>query len=447
METHLSEQRMQSLLQQLHAKTGIPGLSASISVGGARTTAVAGANSSDGSIPMSPDSRFQLGCITKLLTSLIAMELSHSGALNLDAPIGEYLPELAGVQKSRDIRLRHLGSHTSGYQGLNLADPHSAYFYSWEKFTALFRETPQIFTPGTVFNYEHTECVLLGEIVRRVTQSEPAQLVAELILKPLQLTIGSLKADMSDPRFRVADHAPQGESGQFKELRSVAYCGFWAASLSDLTISTLDLVRLGEALAGLAECSLGKRTVENVRAPLMMLPRQTGGPRCEQMPLSFGFGCANYAGGWFGHNGSARGQTCGFRFDPARKRVIVVALNAWQPHIRDFLINQIARDVAPSQPAGPSALSEEDWSFSDIEGSYVSCVQGVSLVAQGQDDQLVCKISNSSTKATAELTLSRNPQGVIAVHSNASHLSAGLFRDPTTGAPCFMIGLNAFRKA
>lgn len=440
------ERQIHELVEKVHAKTGIPGLSVSISIDGVGSTITAGTNSSDGLIPLSVDSRFQMGCITKLLTSLVAVELMHSSVLNLDSPIGEYLHEFADIPKGREILVRHLGSHTSGYQGLNIATPESAYFYTWEKFVAFFRDTPQMFTPGTVFNYEHTECVLLGEILRRLTRTPPLQLATELILDPLRLTVGTIKADIRDPLIRVADSAPHGENGGFKELRSVPYCDFWTASLSSTTISTSDLAKLGEALIGLRHSRLGNRTLEHVRTPLVHVPQQAGGPRSEKMPRAFGFGSAQYGGALFGHNGSARGQTCGFRYDPVLRAVIVVALNSWQPYVRDFLIKQIAEHIAPSVSALESACLVEDWSWSELEGSYASCVHGVSLVSSRDGDQLTCEIVNKSIGATATMTLSRDPQGTLVVQSSAQHLSVGLFHDAASGAPCMMVGLNAFRK-
>ena len=88
--------------------------------------------------------------------------LRQLGAEILGACFVIDLQELGGTKKGQNIAVRHLASHTSGYRGLNLASTESAYFYSWEKFVEFFRNTTQTFSPGTVFNYEHTESVVLG---------------------------------------------------------------------------------------------------------------------------------------------------------------------------------------------------------------------------------------------------------------------------------------------
>jgi CubicO group peptidase (beta-lactamase class C family) len=68
------------------------------------------------------DTPFFLASIDKLFNATIAMKLSESGQLDLDATISTYLPstltrglhQLGGVDYSERITVRHLLSHTSG---------------------------------------------------------------------------------------------------------------------------------------------------------------------------------------------------------------------------------------------------------------------------------------------------------------------------------------------
>ncbi|MBC7522165.1 MAG: beta-lactamase family protein [Sandarakinorhabdus sp.] len=75
------------------------------------------------------DAVFQLASMTKAIVSVAAMQLVEAGKLNLDAPIGDLLPDLADPQvitgfseggsaqirpAAQPITLRHLLTHTSG---------------------------------------------------------------------------------------------------------------------------------------------------------------------------------------------------------------------------------------------------------------------------------------------------------------------------------------------
>jgi CubicO group peptidase (beta-lactamase class C family) len=53
------------------------------------------------------------------------------------------------------------------------------------------RAAPPLFAPGSVFSYEHTESVLLAEIVRRSTGRASLELIAEQLLAPLGIEAGS----------------------------------------------------------------------------------------------------------------------------------------------------------------------------------------------------------------------------------------------------------------
>jgi len=442
------EARLQGLLTQIHERTHVPGLSVAVTLDGVRVHASVGTTSSDNSVELSPQSRFQSGCITKMVTCLVVLELARRQTLSLDAPMADYLPEIEDVPKARSITLRDLASHTSGYQGLNLANTESAYFYSWDKFVTFFRNTPQTFLPGTVFNYEHSECVALGEIVRRVTRSSPDRIARDLIFDPLGVTLGAVQTDASDPKAHVLNHAFDPASGRYKPLRAVPYCDFWADSLSSATISPSDLALLGEVLAGVTVSRLETDTIAEAQRTVIRIPAHIGGPRKEQMPVSFGFGCGQYSGQLLGHNGSARGQTCGIRFDPARRMVIVVALNAWQPYLRDLILNTVADQIRPAGtvPEAASGTVSEEWMLEEWQGSYTGCLQGVSLATRMEDGRLICTLTNQSTRTIAAMTLSRSDSGLLTLHSDAPHLSIGLFREASSGSPCMSVGLNAFRK-
>jgi methyl acetate hydrolase len=80
--------------------------------------------------PLAIDSIFRIASMTKAIAGAAAMKLVEEGKLDLDAPIGKVLPQLAqpkvldgfaadGKPKLRDasraITLRHLLTHTAGF--------------------------------------------------------------------------------------------------------------------------------------------------------------------------------------------------------------------------------------------------------------------------------------------------------------------------------------------
>jgi CubicO group peptidase (beta-lactamase class C family) len=442
---------IQSLAEKTQHRTGIPGVNIAVSVGGERAVASVGTPAAGSGIPMSIDARFTIGCITKLLTSMVVLELAQTGKLCLEESLSEYLPDLRCPSRKLKISIRHLGSHTSGYAGLNPARVEYGYFYSWDKFTEFFRETPQIFTPGAVFNYEHTEGVLLGEVVRSITGRSAQSLIREIILDPLALNVGSSLRDAREPPFRIADHSFDPHRSQYQVIRSVPFCDFWSASLADMTISVWDLLTFGEALVETRPASgISLHALRKVREQVVDLPQTTGAKTSEALPRSFGFGCGEYGPSLFGHNGSGRGQTCGFRFDPKEKIVVAVALNAWEPYARDSLVDKTLGILDASRPrSDASSHTIQPSDPSDIEGVYAGCAQGLAMIVAAKGDSFVCTIKGVGPTGKGELgvVLGRNEEGRLVMRSaDAQHLSVGLFREAGTGTPCFMLGLNVFKK-
>jgi CubicO group peptidase (beta-lactamase class C family) len=438
--------QLQNLLENIQHKTGIPGLIVTATSSTQKLRTAVGIASIDTGAPLTGECRFQLGCITKLLTSLLVVELARKRVIDLKAPLAEYIAEFQSVPKAQEIQIQHLASHTSGYQGLNIINSEIAYFYSWKKFADYFSRAPQLFRPGTVFNYEHSECVILGEISRRVTGAPTDEMMRQLIFEPLGLTPGRIKSDGLQPEFNVADHGLDTASGRYKTLRTVPYSAFWLSSLSDLTLSTSDLLVLGREMIDGTRSKIGRDAIIECRKQVARVPQTVGGSQREQMPLSFGFGCAEYAGQLFGHNGSARGQTCAFRFSPTHDLVIVAALNAWQPYLRDSIVNRIADAVRKSE-SQPSHLTHRSvWNFDELEGTYTGCVQGTTLVARREQDKLICNVANKATAAALEIEVTCDPEGFLAMKSEVPHLSLGFFREEESGAPGIMVAMNAFKK-
>ena len=94
------------------ARTDAPGLAVGIRYrGDLLYRAAFGMASLEAARPLTPRSRIRIGSTSKHMTALLALLLADEGALQLDAPIRRYLPELAGPEGDTTIRqhLQHRG--------------------------------------------------------------------------------------------------------------------------------------------------------------------------------------------------------------------------------------------------------------------------------------------------------------------------------------------------
>jgi CubicO group peptidase (beta-lactamase class C family) len=133
---------------------------------------------------------------TKTVLALAALMLVDRGELDVHAPVADYWPEFAAKGK-KDVEVRHLMSHTSGVSGWE--QPFSIRdMYDWETATERLAAQAPWWEPGTASGYHaNNQGHLVGEVIRRITNTTFRHFVADEIAKPLgaDYQIGAREAD------------------------------------------------------------------------------------------------------------------------------------------------------------------------------------------------------------------------------------------------------------
>lgn len=438
-----TERHLPAFLDRVRAETRIPGIGAAFSVAGRRAFGLSGMLRADDAAPLTPDARFHMSCVVKVLLALATLELVERGHAALDDRLGGHLPELGGAAAGRAVTLRHLLSHTSGYKGTNLLEP-GARRLTWPAFAAYLRRAPQFFRPGTVFNYEHSEAVLLAKILERCTGGGTSALIHELVLEPLRIPPPVRDTQCSDS-VRSGHHAYAAASGTFSRIEIEQPAPFWRGAFSNRTLSLRELLTLAEALAGAARARLPRPSaLDLMRQPAVTLPPTLGGPLRELLPVTFGLGAAGLRAGWLGNTGVTQGQCIGLRYDPARRIAVAVGLNAMAPHVRDLLLNAICDAISPRERA-PEPPPQFDFSLHELAGRYHG--GGNSRVdAAFTGGRLVCEIGSRGASKTLRVELALDEANELRLHTPVPQLSIGFFREPGADTPALMLGLNAYKR-
>lgn len=132
-------------------------------------------------VPMAEDTIFRVASMTKPLTSCAIMMLHEQGKLGLDDPVGRFLPSLNTPQvidsydqatatyttrpAVRDITIRHLLNHTSGF-GYAFSHP---VLFALERATGkTARDLPLLHDPGAKWTYGLGTAVL-GDVICAIT--------------------------------------------------------------------------------------------------------------------------------------------------------------------------------------------------------------------------------------------------------------------------------------
>ncbi|WP_173003191.1 serine hydrolase [Chitinophaga sp. SYP-B3965] len=150
----------------------------------------------ENSIPVTPDTKFRLGSVSKLLTSLAVGLLYQQGKLALDSPVQHYLPEFP--QKRYPITSRQLAGHTAGIRHYRGSDPLSVpkRYLSVTEGLTIFKDDSLLFKPGSSYNYSTYGFNLLSAVIESAAGKDFLSYMRDSIFTPLGMK-GTI-ADYSD---------------------------------------------------------------------------------------------------------------------------------------------------------------------------------------------------------------------------------------------------------
>ncbi|WP_353942229.1 serine hydrolase domain-containing protein [Streptomyces sp. HUAS MG91] len=139
----------------------------------------------DARVPMTLDTVFDLASLTKLFTSIAAVQQIERGTLGIDAQVGAYLPDFTGAARHA-VTVRQLLTHTSGLRPeLPLYEARNRP----ARLAALRAEFPSS-KPGH-YRYSDLNMLLLQHLLERLTGRTLDALVHEGITRPLGMSATS----------------------------------------------------------------------------------------------------------------------------------------------------------------------------------------------------------------------------------------------------------------
>jgi D-alanyl-D-alanine carboxypeptidase len=180
----------------------------------------------------------------------ILFQLRDAGRLSLDDPLSKYFPEIADADR---ISLLNLATATSGLPDWiqeNQSFLTDLYGNPFQQFTtdeilniALHRQ--RLCQPGECFHYAHTNFVILGKVVSKVTGKRLKTLLQNRILRPLRLRETYISALPEMPRPYL--NAYTAARGPYED--STAWTPSWGISSSMTMSSTIgDVVKSAKAM-------------------------------------------------------------------------------------------------------------------------------------------------------------------------------------------------------
>lgn len=242
-------ERARASVVSMLSERRIPGLSVAVGVAG-RVVWSEGVGYADRErgVPACADTQYRIQSVSKPVTAAAMARLAESGALDLDAPVRTWIPDLPPALGA--VTARQLASHRAGVrhyrddrESLTTTRYESAYA-SLER----FRDDPLLFTPGSRASYSSYGFVLLSAAMERATGLDFPALVRREVFQPLGMERSeAAQAGMTTPgRASFYDHVtPYSMDGQVRPSPDIDFSGKWAGG--GLLSTVEDLVIFGHA--------------------------------------------------------------------------------------------------------------------------------------------------------------------------------------------------------
>ncbi len=189
--------------------SGAPGMAYAVVDGGRLSARARGVTRKDGAEPVTIDTPFRIGSLTKGFTALAIVQLSEKGQLALDDPVAAHLSAFKRRPLGR-VTIRQLLDHTSGLstvQGNRMrAQPEGAgtrLAGLADDLAALRPNRPA----GAAFEYSNANYQILGAIIEQVSGQSYADYLDAHVFRPLSMTHTSVGGSRTDPAVATG-HRP-----------------------------------------------------------------------------------------------------------------------------------------------------------------------------------------------------------------------------------------------
>jgi CubicO group peptidase (beta-lactamase class C family) len=291
-------------------------------------------------IPNKTDTKFNLGSMDKMFTSVAIAQLVEAGKLFYTDTLANVLPDYPNKETARKITIRQLLTHTAG-----LGDFFKTEFFqnpdnykTLRSYLPLFANDPLLFEPGSGWSYSNAAFIVLGVIVEKVSGENYFDYEMKHIFQPAgmintdfyerdaavpNMALGYTYDDMTDPL-----HIGQRQiNTPFLPAKGSSAGGGY--STAD------DLLQFAHAL-------LGHRLLSPALTDTITSGKVTS-PRGPDLQYGYGF---NIQTGFsarhiIGHGGGSRGINGTLSMIPANGYTVIVLAN-YDPPAADGMAREIS---------------------------------------------------------------------------------------------------------
>jgi CubicO group peptidase (beta-lactamase class C family) len=360
--------RIDTVIRQSIRAHDLHAVIAQVTIGGKSVFTRAYGTSMAG-VPATVQMHFRNGGVAISYMSTLLLRLVDQGKVSLNDPVSDWLPHLRDAD---NVTLGELAGMTAGYHDY-VVDPELTqllYTNPFRQFSTklqlrLMLKLPQQFTPGTNWSYSHSDYVVLGLALAKITHEPLAVALRKQVLNPLGLrnTVASNTPAIPSPVL----HAYTAERRDFFQIKPgvpfLEDSTYWNPSwtLAHGAIETTDITDMTRTAIGIGSGKLLSRASyrRQINPHAGFGHPQAGCERCATLSHSPGFGLGVFRdNGWILYNPLFGGYGAVEAYLPSRRISIAVAttfgagsfaangdINNWAQTI----FSELAETLAPGQ--------------------------------------------------------------------------------------------------
>ena len=365
----------------LMAQTGVPGVAVGILQGGETVAFGCGVTNVEHPLPVTDETLFQIGSITKTFTGTVVMRLVEEGVLDLDAKVRTYVPDfqVSDETASREATVRQLLTHHGGWAG-DFFHGTGAGDDAIARYVADMAELPQLAPIGTHWSYNNAGFSVAGHVIEVVTGERYEAVLSQQVLAPL-----GLEHTFFDPGEVITHSFAVGHTvveGKAQVARP------WALDraiypVGGITCHVKDLLDYARFHLGDGQAEDGTRLLLPESLAMMHSP-QVSVRDGEAWGLSWGILDEIEGARQVRHGGGTKGQISSLVLVPEHDLAVAILTNADRGGlITDEVRRWVLRDLLGLEAPRAEAIEAEEEELAQYTGRYRGYYQDLDLGVLG----------------------------------------------------------------
>jgi CubicO group peptidase (beta-lactamase class C family) len=346
----------------------VPGVSIGIWNQGEEFSAGFGITSVDNPLPVTAETLFQVGSISKTFTATLLMQQVEKGRLDLDASVINYLPklQLSDPDVTARVTTRQLLTHTGGWVGDYFND-FGNNDTALAKMVKSLSKLPQITPLGEVWSYNNTCFNIAGRLLEVLTKKAYEKAAHANLIDPLEMHHTCFYPDdaLLTRRF-VAGHSKQDGKTQVSKPWAV---GRATNPVGGVLSTVRDLLKYARFQMGDGSDAQGRPLISSTNLEAMRVPQANAGGRGKIGITWF----IRQAGDLtvFGHGGATHGQQAAFHFIPTKDFAVAVLANSDSGGgITDHVLEWVMEIYFETALPAPTPAPKTDAELQEYAGLY-----------------------------------------------------------------------------